>query len=138
MISDDLPEITEDIFGLSTTLGDATKIICRGDIEKCKDLLKNYPKYYDITDGYGNKAGGYYAPTDVSNLATPATEDNCETGRYYWSGSSCNNKSGGINCAENFKQMETWCNRIRYTPAEAAKVLKDTDNEVVMTFKVNR
>ena len=138
VISDDLPEITEDIFGLSTTLGDATKIICRGDIEKCKDLLKNYPKYYDITDGYGNINGGYYAPTDMSNLATSATEANCESGRYYWSGTSCNNKKNGINCEENFKQMETWCNRIRYTPADAAKVLKDTDNEIIMTFKVNR
>ena len=107
-------------------------------MEKCKDLLKNYPKYYDITDSYGNKTGGYYAPIDMSNLVKPASETNCESGRYYWSGASCNNKKNGINCDENWKQIETWCNHIRYTPAEAAKVLKDTDNEIIMTFKVNR
>ena len=43
-----------------------------------------------------------------------------------------------LGCGKNYKQIETWCNRIRYTPAEAAQYLKDTDNEIIMTFKVNR
>ena len=39
-------------------------------------------------------------------------------------------------CGEGYKQIENWCNRIRYTPAEAAKVLRDDNtNEVVLTFK---
>ena len=46
------------------------------------------------------------------------------------------NKKNGINCAENWKQNEDFCNRIRYTPAEAAKVLKnDNNNSVTITFK---
>ena len=44
--------------------------------------------------------------------------------------SKCKNESFRLNDGE--------CDRIRYTPAEAAQVLKDTDNEIIMTFKVNR
>ena len=47
--------------------------------------------------------------------------------------------SAANGCGENYRQIETWCNRIRYTPAEAAEVLHDgSDNEIIMTFKVNR
>ena len=46
--------------------------------------------------------------------------------------------SAANGCGENWKDMGGWCNRIRYTPAEAAQYLKDTDNEIIMTFKVNR
>ena len=39
-------------------------------------------------------------------------------------------------CGENYKNMGGYCNRIRYTPAEAAKVLRDDGkNEVTITFK---
>ena len=41
-------------------------------------------------------------------------------------------------CGASFKLNDGECDRIRYTPAEAAKVLKDTDNEIIMTFKVNK
>ena len=41
-------------------------------------------------------------------------------------------------CGESFKLNDGECDRIRYTPAEAAQYLKDTDNEIIMTFKVNR
>ena len=136
IIDDDSPGITEDVFGLSTSLPENAKIICRGDIEVCKDLLKYYPII--STGGSYGTSNNTPQTRDYSNAVIPADETNCESGRYYWSGSSCNNNKNGINCDENFKQMETWCNRIRYTPADAAKVLKDTDNEVVMTFKVNR
>ena len=41
-------------------------------------------------------------------------------------------------CSSSFRLNDGECDRIRYTPAEAAEVLKDTDNEIIMTFKVNR
>ncbi|MBR3501763.1 MAG: hypothetical protein IKO06_02530 [Alphaproteobacteria bacterium] len=41
-------------------------------------------------------------------------------------------------CGESFRLNDGECDRIRYTPAEAARYLKDTDNEIIMTFKVNR
>ena len=41
-----------------------------------------------------------------------------------------------LGCGENYRDMGGWCNRIRYTPAEAAKVLRDDNtNEVTITFK---
>ena len=108
------------------------EIICKGNRESCanlSNLLKNYC--------YRHVSGKCEDSIDLSGKVSLATETQC-TGNYYWSGSSCNNKKNGIKCAENWKQIETWCNRIRYTPAEAAEVLKDTDNEIIMTFKVNR
>ena len=97
-----------------------SNVICRGDSAKCNNIK--------------NKLLGYGYAINFSL----ADSSNCESSHYYWSGSSCNNKKNGINCDENWKQVETWCNRIRYTPAEAAQYLKDTDNEIIMTFKVNR
>ena len=38
-------------------------------------------------------------------------------------------------CGENFKLNDGECDRIRYTPAEAAPLLNDDDNFVILTFK---
>ena len=39
-------------------------------------------------------------------------------------------------CGAGYKDMGGWCNRLRYTPAEAAQVLRDDNtNSVVITFK---
>ena len=41
-----------------------------------------------------------------------------------------------LGCGENYRDMGGWCNRIRYTPAEAAEVLRDDNsNSVTITFK---
>jgi hypothetical protein len=46
----------------------------------------------------------------------------------------CIDSSNG--CGAGYRQFENFCNRIQYTPAEAAKVLKDDNtNEVTITFK---
>ncbi|MBR3501838.1 MAG: hypothetical protein IKO06_02915 [Alphaproteobacteria bacterium] len=54
----------------------------------------------------------------------------------------CTELGLGLRCSKckngNFRLNDGECDRLRYTPAEAAKVLKDTDNELIMTFKVNR
>ena len=41
-------------------------------------------------------------------------------------------------CGENFKLNDGECDRIRYTPAEAAAAMNGDDNTIIMTFKVNR
>ena len=39
-------------------------------------------------------------------------------------------------CGADYRDMGEWCNRIRWTPAEAAKVLRDDNtNEITITFK---
>jgi hypothetical protein len=101
---------------------------CFGDIDSCSDKLK---KFVDVSSG-GNCIGTGCA---IIKAIKAATEDQCK-GNYYWSGTSCNNKKSGIKCDENWKRNEDFCNRIRYTPAEAAQVLKDDNtNEVTITFK---
>ena len=40
-----------------------------------------------------------------------------------------------LGCGAGYRQIENWCNRIQYTPAEAAPLLKDDDNFVILTFK---
>ena len=64
----------------------------------------------------------------------------CDSKMYYWDGSVCKREPdvSKRKCCDSCKDMGGWCNRIRYTPAEAAQYLKDTDNEIIMTFKVNR
>jgi hypothetical protein len=44
--------------------------------------------------------------------------------------------SSANGCGAGYKDMGGWCNRIQYTPAEAAKVLRDGNtNEVTITFR---
>ena len=38
-------------------------------------------------------------------------------------------------CGDGYVQVEDWCNRVRYTPAEAAAILKDNENTVTITFR---
>ena len=54
------------------------------------------------------------------------------------SGKFLQGKSCVSSCGASFRLNDGECDRIRYTPAEAAQYLKDTDNTIIMTFKVNR
>jgi hypothetical protein len=59
--------------------------------------------------------------------------DSCNNG-YLEKDGSCISATAG--CGAGYRQFENFCNRIQYTPAEAAKVLKDDNtNEVTITFK---
>ena len=67
----------------------------------------------------------------------PALFDSCKSTNYFWDGSTCIREPdvSKRKCCTSCKDMGGWCNRIRYTPAEAAKVLKDENNEIVITFR---
>jgi hypothetical protein len=94
--------------------------------------LDNYPLYMDYIPSEGRAVNRY---KDLTSTMTKVAEDQCDGG-YYWSGKGCRNKKKGIKCDENWKQNEDFCNRIQYTPAEAAEVLTDdNNNSVVITFK---
>ena len=96
-------------------------IYCRGNLNECKNnMIRDELDDLDY----------------MLSILTVADEKHCAGTNYYWSGVSCNNKKSGITCAENWKRNEDFCNRIRWTPAEAAKVLRDDNtNEVTITFK---
>lgn len=113
-------ELSDSITSLGLQKGNnhLKNLICKGSLDKCTTI-------YEQIKSFG-----------LNPSFSLAGESDCESKFYYWSGLSCNNKKDGIKCAENWKQNEDFCNRIRYTPAEAAKVLKnDNTNKIVITFK---
>ena len=75
------------------------------------------------------------APADSSTPSADAqpTAASCANDGKVLKGNACVSS-----CGESFRLNDGECDRIRYTPAEAAQYLKDTDNEIIMTFKVNR
>ena len=104
------------------------EIICLGNMETCKTNFKLGLPCIEFNDK--NQCIAH----DYSKLV-PANENNC-TGSHYWNGESCKSKVDGINCISGYKQNENFCNRVRYTPAEAAAVAKDDNTNVVtITFK---
>ncbi|MBR3502488.1 MAG: hypothetical protein IKO06_06240, partial [Alphaproteobacteria bacterium] len=82
-------------------LSENGKIFCKGDVAKCKDNLA----VSGINQNIVNAVQSY--PMGCEMLTTGGICSKCENG-YEISFGKCR-------CAENFKQIETWCNRIRYT-----------------------
>ena len=108
-------------------------IICKGNEDTCLKIQENL-----------NIVGEYEFSL--------AKKEQCTGTNYYWSGTNCNNKKNGIRCAsaysfddennciicdkQGYRNVDGYCNRIRYTPAEAAKVLhNDNTNEITIAFK---
>ena len=120
-ISDSLTSASAAIFGHDL---DNIDIICKGTEQSCA-YIKNYMADYD---------GNNYA--DKVHIASNYKE--CDSKMYYWNGAECLREPDVTKrkCCSSCKDMGGWCNRIRYTPAEAAQVLKDDNtNEVTITFK---
>ena len=106
------------------------QIVCQGDVEKCKTVLEKF-------GGKGNCT--LDAPSNCINpkKIVAANYQQC-TDNYFWNGAKCMREPdvSKRKCCSSCKDMGGWCNRIRYTPAEAAEVLKDDNtNEVTITFK---
>ena len=76
-----------------------------------------------------------WTPTDtyLPSVPTRPTAASCTGQGMVLQGGKCVST-----CGASFRLNDGECDRIRYTPAEAAQYLKDTDNEIIMTFKVNR
>ena len=58
--------------------------------------------------------------------------DSCNNG-YLEKDGSCISATAG--CGAGYRQFENFCNRIQYTPAEAAPLLNDYNNTVTITFR---
>ncbi len=104
---------------------------CDGDNSTCKECSTDRD--------YGD------APRYIKNgtcSACPDGSDSCyldDNNRMVTSCESGLLEQGGAcvsSCGSGYKQVENWCNRIQYTPAEAAQVLRnDNTNEVTITFR---
>ena len=126
-----VPDTLTDIY--NTTFASGVNIICKGSKSSCQNLknkLSKYcPKYHGCTeDQY----------VDLSERFSVAGYAECASTNYFWDGDSCVREPDVTKrkCCDSCKDVGGWCNRIRYTPAEAAQVLKnDNTNEVTITFK---
>ena len=98
-----------------------------------------------ICQGSGNSGCLSYAQNGSTNYFTnsnstikPASELQCYGDKHYWNGTNCVNEPIKANrtCSSSYKMNDGLCDRIRYTPAEAAKVVtNDNKNSVTITFK---
>jgi hypothetical protein len=106
------------------------QIICKGSQETCAGLMKQMQKYSMHT----NEGDSI---VNLSNNVHLANYTNCNSSKYFWDGAKCVREPDVTKrkCCASCKDMGGWCNRIRYTPAEAAEVLKDDNNEIVITFR---
>ena len=121
-----LPPTIKSIPGLALSglnLGTNAKIYC--GVENCEELFKNVDC---------DEIGEQYSTQCKNNLATLLSSGKLLS---YPDGCTKMGASGCIKCKnENFKLNDGECDRLRWTPAEAAQVLKDDNtNSVTITFK---
>ena len=108
---------------LSFKLADNAKIYC--GVENCAQ------KMIDSCNAYPSDAAASKCLNSVNKIVSDgkllAYPENCLR----------MGATGCVKCkSESFKLNDGYCDRMRYTPAEAAEVLRDDDNnEVTITFK---
>ena len=79
--------------------------------------------------GQGGSQASEQQGSQVSGQATSAAD--CAASGKYWQEGKCVSS-----CGASFKLNDGWCDRQRYTPAEATAVLtNDNNNSVIITFK---
>ena len=111
IIIPDSINMQSDAFFNTQFIGDGT-LYCKGKVETCKLKLQNAGASADLLA----KVKSY--------------DDFCPDGC-----SKCDINKICAKCKTNYKKIETFCNRIKWTPAEAAKVLNEDNNTVTLTFK---
>ena len=134
--SESTPETLQKIanfFKKRTNPASVTTINCLGaERSVCDALMK---PYWDIT----SMAGKSIPRSKDQGLSDHGDEDmDVVEDNVLHCGEGYLEKNGGCvtSCGARYRQIENWCNRIQYTPAEAAKVLRDDNtNEVTITFK---
>ena len=132
IIPDSVNFIGNSAFGANNEQLQNLEIICKGDQAKCVSTLSKY-KYYDSDDGTVK-----YIPMNLASHMSVADYRYCASTNFYWNGDSCIREPDVTKrkCCSSCKDMGGYCNRIRYTPAEAAKVLTDDNNtSVTITFR---
>ena len=118
----------------------------------------SYKTTYIDEDGEEKEVELGDSPFYLSPTVRGTTMNNCKTENgykicgtcddYVKSGTGCVNDCGSgylgkegkcidsaLGCGTNYKDMGGFCNRVRYTPAEAAEIAKDDGNVVTITFK---
>ena len=134
VIPDTVVNELQRVFGTDIEMLKNLRIECKGSKDSCQKINKLLQKYgyrYDYETGF--------LYMDLSHRLFDIGQENCDSTNFYWNGKECIREPDVTKrtcCADVCKDMGGWCNRIRYTPAEAAQVLRDDDkNEVTITFR---
>ena len=140
-----IPDTIKNIKGLAifSQNYDTVKIICKGSEKTCAELKKQAQSQgYNVDDNfsYANSEQCTKSYIYENGVCHKRNEYQCNsTENYYWNGSGCvyRPSNGKISCyGTSHKENDGYCDRIRYTPAEAAQVLhNDNTNSVTITFK---
>ena len=84
---------------------------------------------------YGDKKSGKCRKI-TANCEEMRDDIHCQTCKSGYLEKNGDCIAAATGCGENYRRIENWCNRIRWTPAEAAEVLfDDNSNEVTITFR---
>ena len=127
-------------------------IVCQGDVNTCYEKLAKYiPKdkggnctnsdfciKKEILPAQSSQCNGSYIYENGN--CHKRNEEQCNaTDKYYYNGATClyRPRNRQVTCVNpNYKANDGYCDRLRYTPAEAAQVLRDDNtNSVTITFK---
>ncbi len=115
---------------LNVAFAENAKVYCA--VENCAQKIKDSCEEYRPVDG---DTSAFYADWCLSSVSTWLEDENV----FEQAPENCAlfSVSGCTKCKnENFKLNDGECDRLRWTPAEAAKVLRDDNtNEVTITFK---
>ena len=123
LLPEKLQNVDNKAFVLSS-LPEGFTVYCKNKTaEQCKALL---------TKNGGNTGLNYGDGTGCAKVSGNLGCTECTTGNLLGTEGNCVSSN---KCTGNFKKNEKYCNRIRYTPAEAAPLLNDNNNSVTITFK---
>ncbi|MBR1915759.1 MAG: leucine-rich repeat domain-containing protein [Alphaproteobacteria bacterium] len=128
VIPDCIEHLEDSAFGPNENQLSQLKIICKGNQEKCKNVMSGY-KYFD--SGYG-----YYHFSLADNVQK-ATAKYCDSQNFYWNGDECLREPDMTKrkCCNNCKNLSGLCHRLIYSVEEANKVAKPTGNTVRIKYR---
>ncbi len=132
IVPDTLEEVELGSLGTNKKTIQNMQIICLGDELSCARVKNLFNEYEQYGIDYSRET------LELAGNVVVANYEQCTSGNYFWNGAGCVREPdvSKRKCCSSCKDMGGWCNRIRYTPAEAAEVLKnDNTNEVTITFK---
>ena len=116
IVPDTLEEVEFGSLGTNKNKIQNMQIICLGDEQSCARVKNLFNEY----EHYGND---YSEETlELAGNVVVVNYEQCTSGNYFWNGAGCVREPdlSKRKCCSSCKDMGGYCNRIRYTPAEAA------------------
>ena len=125
IISDSLSAMGDSPFGSVPEQLSDLKIICRGDKQKCQNVLSKHT-YWDGSKPEGERIIAF----NLAGNVISADDTNCNSLNYFWNGVACVREPDVSKraCCPVCADLDGYCSRIRYTLPEADEATSD-DNE---------